>query len=67
MPHAIIAENLTYCYRQLTAVDQISFEVAEGEILGFLGPKGAGKSTTVKILTGQLRPNEGRARFWVWT
>lgn len=58
---AIIAENLTYRYGQLTAVDHISFAVAEGEILGFLGPNGAGKSTTVKMLTGQLRPKEGRA------
>lgn len=58
---AIIAENLTYRYGQLTAVDHISFSVAEGEVLGFLGPNGAGKSTTVKMLTGQLRPKEGRA------
>jgi len=58
---AIIAENLTYRYGQLTAVDCISFQVAEGEILGFLGPNGAGKTTTVGMLTGQLRPHEGRA------
>jgi ABC-2 type transport system ATP-binding protein len=42
-------------------VDGISFEVAEGEILGFLGPNGAGKSTTIKMLTGQIRPNSGNA------
>lgn len=58
---AIVAENLVYRYAKLTAVDRISFAVAEGEILGFLGPNGAGKSTTVKMLTGQLRPKEGRA------
>jgi ABC-2 type transport system ATP-binding protein len=58
---AIIAENLTYRYGQLTAVDQISFDVATGEILSFLGPNGAGKTTTVKMLTGQLRPMEGQA------
>lgn len=58
---AIIAENLTYHYGDLTAVDNISFEVGEGEILGFLGPNGAGKSTTVKMLTGQLRPKGGKA------
>lgn len=58
---AIIAQDLTYRYGQLTAVDHISFSVAEGEILGFLGPNGAGKSTTVKMLTGQLRPKEGCA------
>jgi ABC-2 type transport system ATP-binding protein len=59
--HAIIAENLTYRYRDLLAVDHISFDVAEGEILGFLGPNGAGKTTTVKMLTGQMRPKEGKA------
>jgi ABC-2 type transport system ATP-binding protein len=58
---AIIAENLTYRYGDLTAVDQISFDVEEGEILGFLGPNGAGKSTTVDMLTGQLIPKEGKA------
>ncbi len=58
---AIIAEDLAYAYGQLLAVDHISFDVAEGEILGFLGPNGAGKSTTVSMLTGQLRPQEGRA------
>jgi ABC-2 type transport system ATP-binding protein len=59
--HAIVADSLTYRYGDLTAVDHISFEVNAGEILGFLGPNGAGKSTTVKMLTGQLRPKEGRA------
>jgi ABC-2 type transport system ATP-binding protein len=59
---AILAENLTYRYGDLTAVDHIGFQVAEGEIFGFLGPNGAGKTTTVKILTGQVRPAEGRAQ-----
>jgi ABC-2 type transport system ATP-binding protein len=58
---AILAENLTYQYGDRIAVDHIDFHVAEGEILAFLGPNGAGKSTTVKLLTGQLKPNEGRA------
>jgi ABC-2 type transport system ATP-binding protein len=58
---AIVAENLIYRYGPLTAVDDISFSVAEGEILGFLGPNGAGKTTTVRMLTGQLRPHGGRA------
>ncbi len=58
---AIIAEELTYRYGDLLAVDHISFTVERGEILGFLGPNGAGKSTTVKMLTGQLRPVSGRA------
>jgi ABC-2 type transport system ATP-binding protein len=59
--NAIVAENLTYSYGDLLAVDHISFHVAAGEILGFLGPNGAGKTTTVKMLTGQLRPKEGWA------
>jgi ABC-2 type transport system ATP-binding protein len=58
---AIIADNLTYLYGELVAVDHISFSVARGEILGFLGPNGAGKTTTVKMLTGQLKPKEGKA------
>jgi ABC-2 type transport system ATP-binding protein len=58
---SIIAEELTYWYGDLTAVDHISFSVAEGEILGFLGPNGAGKTTTVKMLTGQLKPKAGKA------
>lgn len=56
---AIVAENLTYIYDQLVAVDHINFSVDEGEILGFLGPNGAGKTTTVKMLTGQLKPKDG--------
>lgn len=58
---AISAENLTYRYGSLLAVDHINFDVAVGEILGFLGPNGAGKTTTVKMLTGQMRPKEGKA------
>ena len=61
MVDVIIADQLTYSYGQLTAVDHIDFNVKEGEILSFLGPNGAGKTTTVKLLTGQLRPKEGSA------
>ncbi len=57
----IIAENLTYAYKELTAVNHINFSIDKGEILGFLGPNGAGKTTTVKMLTGQLKPKEGTA------
>jgi ABC-2 type transport system ATP-binding protein len=58
---SIIVENLTYRYGDILAVDHINFEVGAGEILGFLGPNGAGKTTTVKMLTGQLKPAEGKA------
>lgn len=61
--NAIIAEKLTYRYGDLLAVDQISFSVAEGEVLGFLGPNGAGKTTTVNMLTGQLKPKGGSAKL----
>jgi ABC-2 type transport system ATP-binding protein len=60
---AILAENLTYHYGDLTAVDGINFTVAPGEVLGFLGPNGAGKTTTVGMLTGQLKPYAGRVRL----
>jgi len=58
---AISVQGLTYWYGDLLAVDHITFHVAEGEILGFLGPNGAGKTTTIKMLTGQLKPRDGRA------
>lgn len=60
---AIVAEELTYRYAELVAVDHVNFSVAEGEILGFLGPNGAGKTTIVKMLTGQLKPKDGKARL----
>ena len=59
--HAIVAENLTYQYGELTAVDHIDFQVAEQEVFAFLGPNGAGKSTTVNMLSGQLKPKDGKA------
>lgn len=57
----IRAENLTKSYGRVTAIQDVSFEVAEGEILGFLGPNGAGKTTTMRILTGYSPPTGGRA------
>ncbi len=59
----IQVQDLTYRYGSLTAVDHISFDVGEGEILGFLGPNGAGKTTPLRMLTGQLRPQEGHANL----
>ena len=49
-------------YRDLTAVDGLTFKVGKGEIVGFLGPNGAGKTTTMKILTGFLPPTSGVAK-----
>lgn len=55
----IEVKNLSKLYGAHIAVDDISFEVHEGEILGFLGPNGAGKSTTMNILTGYLSATNG--------
>ncbi|GAA0893208.1 gliding motility-associated ABC transporter ATP-binding subunit GldA [Fulvivirga kasyanovii] len=56
---SIKVKNLTKVFGTQKAIDNISFNVQEGEILGFLGPNGAGKSTTMKIATCYLPPDEG--------
>lgn len=56
-------EHLFRSYRGIPAIHDVSFRVRPGEIVGFLGPNGAGKSTTVKIITGLLKPDDGRVRF----
>ena len=56
-------QHLYRSYRSIPAIEDVNFKVAAGEIVGFLGPNGAGKSTTVKIITGMLRPNDGRVLF----
>jgi len=61
MKHAIVVQELTKYYEDVTAVDHISFEVEKGEIFGFLGPNGAGKSTTIRVLTGLIKPDGGKA------
>jgi ABC-2 type transport system ATP-binding protein len=53
-------KNVTKKYPNITAVDQISFEVKDGEVVGFLGPNGAGKSTTMNMITGFIEPTEGQ-------
>lgn len=57
----IQVEHVCKNYHHLRALNDISFEVNQGEIVGFLGPNGAGKTTTMRILTGYLPPSEGRA------
>jgi ABC-2 type transport system ATP-binding protein len=59
----IKTENLTRKFGVLTALDQLNLEVQEGEIFGLVGPDGAGKTTTMRLLTGILDPTEGQA----WT
>lgn len=60
---AIAVSNLVKNYAGVTAVSNISFNVAQGEILGFLGPNGAGKSTTMRILTGFLPATSGQVEI----
>jgi len=59
---AVFARDLTRRFGDFTAVDHISFEVATGEVFGFLGANGAGKTTAMKMLIGLLAPTEGEAR-----
>jgi ABC-2 type transport system ATP-binding protein len=59
---AIEALHLTKCFGDLTAVDDLSFSVAEGEIFGLVGPDGAGKTTTMRLLTSIMPPSAGEAR-----
>jgi ABC-2 type transport system ATP-binding protein len=58
----IHAENLTRRFGALTAVDHLNLDVAEGEIFGLVGPDGAGKTTTMRLLCGLMDPTEGRRR-----
>lgn len=57
----IAAENLTKVYGSHTAIENISFACGKGEIVGFLGPNGSGKTTTMRILTGYMPPTSGAA------
>lgn len=60
---AIDARDLTRRFGKFTAVDHISFQVKRGEVFGFLGANGAGKTTAIRMLTGLLAPSDGDA--WV--
>ena len=58
---AVSAQNLTRRFGEMTAVDRLNFTVRRGEIFGFLGPNGSGKTTTIRMLCGLLPPSEGTA------
>ena len=60
---SIKVENLTKFYGQQKAIDNISFEIKTGTIAGFIGPNGAGKTTTMRIITGYLKPDNGKV--WI--
>ena len=59
--YAIHIENLTKTFGNFTAVNNISFDISQGEIFGLLGPNGAGKTTTIKMLCTLLIPSSGKA------
>jgi ABC-2 type transport system ATP-binding protein len=60
-PNAITVSHLTRRFGDFVAVDDVSFDVRQGEIFGFLGSNGAGKSTTIRMLSGLLAPSSGTA------
>jgi ABC-2 type transport system ATP-binding protein len=60
--NTIVVRNLTRRFGQFVAVDDMTFDVARGEIFGFLGSNGAGKSTTIRMLCGLLNPTSGTAQ-----
>src|ERR1700738_4017200 len=62
MTAVLEVSNLRKRFGGITAVDGVSFEVSEGEILGIIGPNGSGKSTLFNCVLGQLRPNAGEVR-----
>src|SRR5499425_2027953 len=59
----IRVQNLVKRFGEITAVDNVSFEVQRGEIFAFLGPNGAGKTTTIKMLTTLLKPTSGSVQL----
>ena len=65
----IEVKNVTKKYGNFYAVRNINFEIEDGEIVGFLGRNGAGKSTTMNMITGFIEPTDGQiivGRLWYW-
>lgn len=63
MNKSIVISNLRKNFKGKIALQDINLSINSGEIFGFLGPSGAGKTTTINILTGQLSPDEGTAKI----
>ena len=59
---AISVTGLTKRFGDRTVVDTVTMEVAKGEIMGFLGPNGSGKTTTIRMMCGLLEPDEGEGQ-----
>jgi sodium transport system ATP-binding protein len=62
VPRLIQSTSLTKKFGKFTAVDQVTFEVSNGEVFGLLGPNGAGKTTTLRLLSTLLKPTSGTAK-----
>lgn len=62
MNNVIETRNLTKRFGTFTAVDNVSLSIKEGELFGLLGPNGSGKTTMVKLMTGQIKPTKGNAK-----
>ncbi len=60
---AVRAQNLSKRFEDVQAVNGVNFEIASGELFGFLGPNGSGKTTTINLLTGLARPDSGRIKI----
>ena len=61
MKNVVVTKNLVKKFGDLTAVDDLNLEIPKGEIFGFIGPNGSGKTTTIKILCGLLKPTSGES------
>ena len=64
MENIIEVNSLEKVFANQTAIESVDFQVKKGEIFGFLSPSGSGKTTTIKILTGQLTPTSGTAKVF---
>jgi ABC-2 type transport system ATP-binding protein len=62
--YAITIQNLTKKFEDKTALDNLSLQIAKGELFGLLGPNGAGKTTTINILCGVIKPTSGEAQIY---
>ena len=60
----VVADDLSKRFGEFTAVAHVSFSLQAGEILGYLGPNGSGKTTTLRMLLGLIRPSSGRAQLF---
>ena len=64
MQSIISISNLSKSFHHKVALEQVTLAISEGEVFGFLGPSGAGKTTTINILTGQMKPDNGTAMIF---